>query len=427
MLVNFSLGNFLSFKDVQILNLVPESLKDLEENLHTPFFYDHNTKLLKSIAIYGHNSHGKSNLLKGFQFFQHFVFNSFALGQSNNRIETKPFLLNPSTEEKPSFFEITFLLKETKYRYHFTFSATEIIEEKLYYSEAKVRENYLFERTGQDFKISKSWNKDADHNINKAIYFTKPHILFLSVLFTQENIPRVQSISSWLSANLVIPDDYLKELVKARAIYSDPMYKDLILKFIKNADLGFKTIFDRVESLSKNKLDLQKGLLNIWFEKEIKNFELYASHDLFDDNKKNIGIIEFELLKSESAGSLKYFIFICLISYAIKNSQLSWVDELDARFHSSLLEMLVQSFHNPKINPINSQMIFTTHNTVLLDKKLRRDQMVIVEKNKFGESTIQRMHSSKKPIRIGKSIEREYRRGNLGGASKNFEGPTLFD
>ena len=57
------------------------------------------------------------------------------------------------------------------------------------------------------------------------------------------------------------------------------------------------------------------------------------------------------------------------------------IDGLDARFDSSLLEMPVQSFHNSEINPINSQMIFTTHTTVLLDKKLRRDQMVIVEKN----------------------------------------------
>ncbi|WP_315823504.1 hypothetical protein [Paraflavitalea speifideaquila] len=60
------------------------------------------------------------------------------------------------------------------------------------------------------------------------------------------------------------------------------------------------------------------------------------------------------------------------------------MDELDARFHSLLLEMLIASFHNPEINPINSQLIFTTHNTHLLDQKLRRDQMVIVDKNEWG-------------------------------------------
>jgi len=426
MLVNFSIGNFLSFKDIQTINLVPDGLKDLKENLHIPYLYDHQDRLLKSIAIYGHNSYGKTNFIKGFQFFQSFIFNSFSSGQINTSIETQPFLLNPEMVKKPSFFEITFLIKEIKYRYRFTLTANEIIEEELHYAEAKIRENYLFERRGQDFKISKNWNKEADNKINQATSFTKPHILFLSVLFSQENIPRIKSISNWLGSNLVIPDNYLKELMKARAIYSDLTYKNLISKFIKNADLGFYTIFDKVESLSNSNLQLEKGLLNMWFDKEIKNFELYTSHEVFSE-KKVIGHIEFELQKNESAGSLKYFVLVCLISYAIKNSQLIWVDELDARFDSSLLEMLVQSFHNSEINPINSQMIFTTHNTVLLDKKLRRDQMVFVEKNEFGESRLERMHTSKKPIRVGKSVEKEYRRGALGGVSKNLISGTLFD
>jgi hypothetical protein len=72
-------------------------------------------------------------------------------------------------------------------------------------------------------------------------------------------------------------------------------------------------------------------------------------------------------------------------------------------------------------------MIFTTHNTILLDKKLRRDQMVVVEKDDFGESRLERMHTSKKPIRVGKSAKKEYRKGNLGGVSKNLINPTLFD
>ena len=427
MIVNFSLGNFLSFKDIQTLNLAAEALKDLNNNVHIPYLYDHNERLLKSIAIYGHNSHGKSNFIKGFQFFQSFIFNSFSLGQTTNVIDTQPFLLDTSMINKPSFFEITFLVKETKYRYKITLTSKEILNEELHYAESKIRENYLFERTGQDFKISKIWNKESNNKIDQAIYFTRPHILFLSVLMSQDNIPRIPSISQWLGSNLVIPDDYIKELLKARTIYSDPLYKSLILKFISAADLGFTTIFDRVENMTKSHLKLEKGLFNMWFDKEIKNFDLYTNHDVFNDSKVVVDNIEFELQKNESAGSIKYFIIISLLSFAIKNSQLIWVDELDSRFHSSLLEMLIQSFHNPEINPINSQLIFTTHNTILLDKKLRRDQMVFIEKNKWGESHLERMHTSKTPIRVGKSAEKEYRKGKLGGVSKNLTNPTLFD
>lgn len=427
MLLKFSLGNFLSFKDIQSLDMIPDSLKDLQENLHIPYFYDYNDRVLKSVAIYGHNSFGKSNFIRGFQFFQTFIFNSFSIGQTKTFINIQSFRLNTSMAKKPSYFEIIFIVKETKYRYTFTLNSKEIIKEELHYAQSKIRENYLFERTGQDIKISKNWNKESDNKIQQAIIFTKPHILFLSVLLSQDTIPQIQTISNWLSANLIIPDDYLKEVSKARAIYSDLAYQGLILKFIKNADLGFTSIFDKIDNSSKSALKLERGLLDMWYDKEIKNFDLYTNHKVFSDDKKEVGNIEFELQKDESAGSIKYFIIVSLLCYAIKNSQLIWVDELDARFHSSLLEMLIQSFHNPEINPINSQMIFTTHNTVLLDKKLRRDQMVVIEKNDLGESSLERMHTSKKPIRVGKSVEKEYRKGKLGGVSKIIIEPGLFD
>lgn len=426
MLQSFSVGNFLSFRNVQTLSLVPDSIKDLNENLHTPYFYNHEERLLKSVAIYGHNSFGKSNFIKAFKHFQNLIFTSFSKGQQTNSIDTIPFRLDTSMANLPTTFEILFLIKETKYRYRISFTSKEILEEELHYAELKVRENYLFKRKFQDFVISKTWNKESESKINSAVLFTKPHILFLSVLLSQEKIPRIYSISNWFLSNLIVPDDYLNELTKARTIYSDPIYKTLILKLIDKADLGFTTIFDKLENLSNSKMQLEKGLLNIWYDKEIKNFDLYTNHDLYSEGNR-IGSIEFELQKDESAGSIKYFILICLLAYAIKNSQLIWIDELDARFDSSLLEMIVESFHDQEINPINSQMIFTTHNTVLLDKKMRRDQMYIVEKNNLGESRLEKMHSSKKPIRAGKSIEKEYRKGKMGGVSKKIINPSLFD
>ena len=418
MLISFSVGNFLSFKEIQTLNLVADSLKELQGNLHIPFFYNKDERLLKSIALYGHNSHGKTNLIKAFQFFHELIFTSFTQGQLTNRVELEPFQLNTSMQDKPSLFEIIFLIKETKYRYRLTITPSYIVQEELYYSQAKIRENYLFERTGQEIKLSKQWNKDNNNRVEPLIQFTKPHILFLSVLLSQENLTSVSEIGKWLSGNLVIPDNYMLEFKKAQLIYTDPNYTSLILKFISAADLGFTSIFDKLDRLSKSNPLLEKGFLNILFDKEIKNFELYTNHIVFDAGYKEVSKIEFELQKNESAGSIKYFVIVCLLAYAIKHSQLIWVDELDARFHSLLLEMLITSFHDPNINPINSQLIFTTHNTYLLDQKLRRDQMVIVEKNEWGESSIKRAHTVETPVRIGKSLENEYRKGKLGGVSK---------
>ncbi len=430
MILNFSVGNYLSFKNKQTLNLVPDALKELVENLHTPYFYSPDERLLKSVAIYGHNSHGKSNFIKAFEFLREFVFNSFLMGQAQTKIDVTPFLLNTESLKNPSFFEITFLIRETKYRYQVQLSSEGIVREDLFYAEAKIRENYLFERTGQDFKISKNWNRDSGNRIDTVVSFAKPHILLLSVLLSQQNISRVGDISTWFMGNLIIPDDYKHEFKKARAVYSDLEYRSLILRLIDRADLGFTTIFDKIENSQQNGIQLDKGLLNMWYESEIKNFELFTKHNIYDENHLQVDTVEFELQKDESAGSIKYFIIVCLLAYAIKNNQIIWIDELDARFHSDLLEILVKSFHDPKINAINAQMIFTTHNTILMDKNLRRDQMVAITKNEWGESELERLHTSKRPIKTGKSVEKEYRKGNLKGVSKKIKGdlgPTLFD
>src|SRR5580692_8769864 len=104
MLVNFTVGNYLSFKDVQTLDLMADALKELPDNVHTPYLYNHQEKLLKSIAIYGHNSYGKTNFLNAFNFLKQFVFKSFTIGQTQNKIEIEPFRLNTSMANKPSFF-----------------------------------------------------------------------------------------------------------------------------------------------------------------------------------------------------------------------------------------------------------------------------------------------------------------------------------
>jgi len=132
------------------------------------------------------------------------------------------------------------------------------------------------------------------------------------------------------------------------------------------------------------------------------------------------------LLKSESSGSIKYFVTAAYLSYAIKQSQLIWIDELDSSLHPLLLQMLIKAYNRPEINANASQLIYTTHNTILMNKKLRRDQIVFVNKNKYGESFLERMHTKERPIRIDKSVEKEYRDGDLGGVSTKLKG-GLFD
>lgn len=435
MLLKFTVGNYLSFKEKQSLTLLAEPLKEMQGHLHIPYLYNPSERVLKSAVLFGHNSHGKSNFLKAYKFFLDFIINSFSLSKSNNEIEVESFQLNTSVVNNPSFFEATFIIKNVKYRYGFEASPLKITSEWLFYAEHQVRENYLFIRNEQDFQISKIWNKESNNKIEtQGIPFAKSQVLLLSVLVSQDDITRIDSISNWIRGNIFLPsfNDNMGPLIKnAVGIFSDKEYQGEILKFIDSADLGFKTIFDKIDQTALKNKTISKGLINLWFSNEIKRFDLYTNHSVYDENYVHKDNLEFELLKKESDGSVKYFIICTLFVYALKNSNLLLIDELDARLHPLLLELLIKLFHETRLNTNGTQLIFTAHNTVLLNKKLRRDQIIIVEKNEFGESSIRKLHTKESPVRIDTSIEKDYRIGNLGGISKKVkkqnDSPTLFD
>lgn len=433
MLLKFTVGNFLSFKEKQTLSLAADSLKEFKGHLHTPYFYSPVDKVLKSAALYGHNSHGKTNFLKAYKFFLEFIGNSFS-NNSNAILAVNSFQLNTTSLNKPSFFEATFIIKNTKYRYGFEIDNNKVHSEWLFYSEYQVRENYLFVRNQQEFQLSKTWSKESGNRIeNQAIPFAKPHILLLSILLSQESIPRISTILDWINSNIFLPsinENHESLLGNAIGIFSNPEYKNQILKFIDNADLGFTTIFDKIEETVSLHKKFSESFINLWYANEIKRFELYTKHEIYDNQYQLKDYVYFDFLKKESDGSIKYFILSCLFVYALKKSNLVIIDELDSRMHPLLFEMLIKLFHDPKLNSNGAQLIFTTHSTVLLNKKLRRDQILLVEKNTYGESSIRRIHTKETPVRIDTSIEKEYRKGELGGVSKKIkkqQPPSLFD
>lgn len=435
MLQSFSVSNYLSFREKQTLDLIPEALKEQEEHLHIPYLYDLDARLLKSIGLFGHNSHGKTNLIKAYQFFQDFIFSSFSFGKSEDSIHIENYRLNEDSVNKPSDFEVIFIIRKTKYRYGFSITSEKILSEWLYYSESKIRENYLFHREGQEIKISRSWNKDTNNKIDQAFAFTKKHQLLISVLLFQDSIPRIDEIGKWFKSNIIINDITLEEhFQKALLFLSQPKYRGTINRFIEKADLGFTTIEEKIDSVTRNKLLAEKHFLNLLFAYEIQNYEIYAKHNVYNTTRTRvIETLRFELLKSESSGTIKYLTLAAYLSYAIKEGLLIIIDELDAKFHPLLFQLIVKIYNDAHINTLGSQMIFTTHGTILLSNKiLRRDQFVAVNKDTYGESSISKMHNSKNPIRLDTPIEKVYLKGELGGSSKklktdNLNSNTLFD
>ena len=161
MIIEFSVENYLSFKDLTTLSMV--GAKSFKEHKDTHLIeIDDKIKLLKTAVIYGNNSSGKSNLLNAIGFMKATVLNSFrdALVENNERkFPLKKFILNSKTENESSFFEMSFVHKNVKYRYGFEIDYEKVVAEWLYHTTSK--EVYLFKRDFQKIEINKSAFKEG--------------------------------------------------------------------------------------------------------------------------------------------------------------------------------------------------------------------------------------------------------------------------
>ncbi|MDS3862050.1 ATP-binding protein [Thermosynechococcaceae cyanobacterium BACA0444] len=176
MLIEFTVGNYRSFKEKVTFSMVATNLMSKNKSLDETnvFKVDEKLSLLKSAAIYGANASGKSNLAKALAFMRWFMSNSSRETQSTDKIRVEPFKLSTETDAQPSFFEIVFLMDQKTYRYGFEATPDEIVAEWLYYV-PKSRETRLFERNKDKFNISRTYKADG---IQQK---TRKNALFLSV------------------------------------------------------------------------------------------------------------------------------------------------------------------------------------------------------------------------------------------------------
>ena len=93
-------------------------------------------------------------------------------------------------------------------------------------------------------------------------------------------------------------------------------------------------------------------------------------------------------LSVESDGTRQLMALAPAIEYVLSCGGVLLVDELENRIHPLLMQMIVSKFQSPKSNPNHAQLIFTTHNTELLDAGLiRKDQIYFVDKDKTSGSS----------------------------------------
>jgi len=412
MLIEFSVGNYRSFKEQVTFSMVAANLvaqdKKLDEN--NVFEIDDDLKLLKSAAIYGANASGKSNLAKALNFMKWFMVNSSKETQSTEKISVERFQLSTETEAQPSFFEIVFLMNGKKYRYGFEATRDKVVSEWLFYV-PKLRETKLFERKLDKISFSKTYKADG---IQER---TRHNALFLSVS-AQFNVKMAEKILDWLTNRVKVIsalDDRGYRGYTVRCLM-DNKNKDEILQLLKKLDLGFGDI--KVEESEVTVDSLPSELPD-----EIKNFilknggikatSIQTMHRKFDETGNSISTEFFNLDDQESEGTQKVFALAGPLVDTLKNGKVLIIDEFDARIHPLISRAIVELFNSNETNSNNAQLIFMTHDTNLLSNHIfRRDQIWFAEKNRYGATDLYSLAEYNIPNDA--SFESDYIKGRYG-------------
>ncbi|NET88554.1 MAG: ATP-binding protein [Kamptonema sp. SIO1D9] len=412
MLIEFSIGNYRSFKEPVTFSMVAANLvakeKKLDEN--NLFAVDKELKLLKSAAIYGANASGKSNLIKALNFMKWLMVNSSKNTQSTEEIETEPFRLSTETETKPSYFELVFIMNGQKYRYGFEATRKRVTSEWLFYV-PKSRETMLFERELDTIKTSKKYNADG---IQQK---TRNNALFLSVS-AQFNVELAEQILYWVTDKLNIisglhDQTYLNYTV--RCLLGNKNRNDII-QLIKKLDLGINEI--QVEQVDFTSDSLPKEIPDELKKLIVKTeggraTSIKTIHRKFDEKGNYQSLEEFNLRSNESEGTQKVFALAGPLITALKEGEVLIIDEFDTRLHPLISLAIVELFNSQETNPNNAQLIFVTHDTNLLSNKIfRRDQVWFTEKNRYGATDLYSLAEYK--IRNDASFESDYIKGKYG-------------
>ncbi|MFN6558520.1 MAG: AAA family ATPase [Nostoc sp. ChiSLP01] len=406
MLLEFSIGNYRSFKDKVTFSMVAANIvtkeKELDDN--NVFVVDDDLKLLKSAAIYGANASGKSNIAKALSFMKWFMINSSKETQSTEKIGVEPFELSTETEAQPSFFEIVFILDSTKYRYGFEANQKRVISEWLSYV-PNTNLTPLFERVydGNSRKLKYLSKKLKAEGIYPK---TRSNALFLSVA-AQFNVEIAERILNWLTKKVNIvsgldDEDHLNYTVSSLAKNDDK--KSEIIQLIKNLDLGIKQL-----RLKETKIiPIEERSYHLKAENLIK-----IGRDKFD-KKGNLSSLKFfDLDNQESEGTKKIISIAGLLVDTLKHGKVLIFDEFDARLHPLISKAIVELFNSKNTNDNNAQLIFMTHDTNLLSNKLfRKDQIWFTEKTRSGATDLYSLVEYKIPNDA--SFESDYVKGRYG-------------
>ena len=411
MLLDIEIKNLKSFKNQTIFSMEAEN-KIEDRNSFEVEVGKEKFELLKTAVLFGGNASGKSNFTSVLSIFRYYLFNK---GIEKYNKEGFRF----GEEDKNSTIKVRNVVDDKIYEYilEINFNTKKIIKEKLYIT--ALERKLVFER--ENNKIVK-YDKETFSEYEITIGFINETLTDSDSVISRIIEWRVpEEIEKYIFyIDKIKINNYSDDLGKY--IYENKNNKKLVIEFLKKIGIivnDIEVYREKNEFFLKNIRESKE--FQILSEKEQEKLlsqiaYIYRIHFVYEDNQKQKYKLDYY---EQSAGIQKILSMFFPIYNLLNNGGVMIIDELDITLHYSLIKEIIKMFNSVEYNRKNAQLIFTTHNLLLLDFNLfREDQIWFLENNDVSTGTELYSLSDVEGYEKNKYLLRDYLNGNFGGIPK---------
>lgn len=405
MLLQFSCSNYKSIKDKIDFSMRASSDATMLERTK-----EYNgAHILRMAAIYGANGSGKSNFISAMAFVRGLIVNSLH-HQPGEPIPLRPHKLSP--EDRPSSFDVQFVIAGVRYAYGFSILRGEISEEYLYHF-PKQKQSRIFEREGMNFTFGRTYK----NSFTLAMDALKENRLFLTCAANFSPVEEVVSAFRFFRQDIVVyrtlTDDSSMNNWMRRSIEmmnENPATKEKFVRILQSLGVWITGVETKMEEISLE--DMKQNIppeLHVLFSSsegrtsKFKSVEVRLRYEKFAT----------DLMAEESTGIKKLFQIMYPLIDSISSGKILICDELEMGLHENIVSELIRFFSNAKGEKY-SQLIFTTHDTNLLDLEVfRRDQIWFTELNEDRATDLYSLVEIRN-VRKNENVSARYIEGKYG-------------
>lgn len=397
MLLEFRCSNHKSIKEKVTFSMLAGSDSTSEE-----FLKDFgNFRVLRSAVVYGANGSGKSNFIDAIIFTCNLVKNSINHQPGQEIFQARHKLC---TEEILSEYDIQFIKNNIRYAYGFSIKKNLIQNEYLYYF-PKGRQVKIFEREGINIKPGDRYKKAFDVSIS----ILKNNRLFLSCAANYSNIKEIEEAFLFFTTDMVVYNPEINNWTEYSIdlMQNDEKIKKTFISILQALGTGIKDVKVKIEKVKIS--DLQKE----WSSPDIRRTLTGTQEGSRVEAKVVYDKFEVDLMNEESTGVKRLFQMICPIIDILNTGKILICDELETSLHESVIYQIVQLFQHYQKDKF-AQLIFSTHDTSLLDSNLfRRDQVWFTQLNENRATDLYSLAEIRN-VRKTENLEKGYVSGKYG-------------